>query len=178
MHFYPLTVNSTWRHWTEISVVDEYKSLGVLFDKKLTFIPCNKFFKKNPPKPNNFLGSWLSNVPSTMQVPNPLTTVQYHFCRKMCQKVLHQRARSYISRQLKTGLMSLQNYSIDSLCAEAYESHVQPRCEKLPQFYTKLTYAHPTLLMTAPSTLNTSNVSKKENKTIKPFGLWMKPIHH
>ena len=41
----------------EIPVVNEYKFLGVIFDRKLTFIP-HKIFKKkqktNPPEPNDF----------------------------------------------------------------------------------------------------------------------------
>ena len=39
---------------TEIPVVDEYKFLGVIFDRELTLIHPIKYLKTNPPDPNNF----------------------------------------------------------------------------------------------------------------------------
>ena len=38
----------------EIPIFDEYKFLGAIFDRKLTFIPHMKYLKTNPPQPNNY----------------------------------------------------------------------------------------------------------------------------
>ena len=39
---------------SKIPVINEYKFLGVIFNKKLTFIPHRKYLKINQPMPNNF----------------------------------------------------------------------------------------------------------------------------
>ena len=42
---------------SEIPVVNKYKFLGVIFDKKLSFISHIRYLKTNQPMPNNFCES-------------------------------------------------------------------------------------------------------------------------
>ena len=130
---------------TEIPVVDEYEFLGVIFDRKLIFIPHMKYLKRQSTRVQQ-----LQVVAHTEWVANR----QMHL--KLYRSLIHSKLdyaifiyglarRSYSPRTPQTDVWSFQNFSsCDTLYAKAYEVPLQLRGEKLAlQYYPKFKFYAP-----------------------------------
>ena len=132
---------------TEISVVDEYKFLGVIFDRKLKFIFHIKYSKNKSIRAQQLL--WVGA--HTECGTNQSTLLKLHrlLIRSKLDYVIfiYRSARgSYLKQldsihheSLRQVLRVFTTFLVERFYAEAHEAPLQLRCKKLAlQYYTKL----------------------------------------
>ena len=125
--------------------VDEYKFLGFVFNKKLTFIPHIKYLKTKPCELYHFC-EWLPSQNGEL-TDKPLLNYAYHWSS-------HSWTMPFLSTDLPGGPTSksstlyttkvlgvFRTSPVNSLYTEAHKVLLQLRCEKLAfQYFTKLKF--------------------------------------
>ena len=130
----------------KIPVVNEYKFLGIIFDKKLSFIPHIKYLKNKSTRAQQLLQvvahtEWGANHQTLIKLYRTLLRSQldygnfvYRSARKSYLKQLD--PIHHVSLRLVLG--AFRTFPIDSLYAEAHKAPLQIRSEKLAlQYYIK-----------------------------------------
>ena len=172
-----------------IPVVDEAKFLGVIFDRKLSFIPHIKYLKAKCLKALNLLKvlshtSWGAD-----------RTVLLHLYRSLIRSKLDYGAIVYGSAQksylamldtvhhqgLRLALGAFRTSPVESLYVEADEPSLYLRREKLALQYAIRLAANPSnpaYKITFPPHISEDIVNLYENKpnVIKSFGLRIQPL--
>ena len=170
---------------TPIKVVEEAKFLGVIFDRKLNFISHITYVKNRCIKALNLLKmlsntTWGGDRTTLLKIYRALIRSKLDY-----GSIIYGSARkSYIGmldtihhQGLLLALGAFRTSPIESLYAEAHESSLQLRRDKLSlQYYTKLaanvenpayeTVVHP----------NYPDKYEEKPKAIKPFGLRVRPL--
>ena len=132
---------------TEIPVVDKYKFLEVIFDRKLTFIPHVKSLKDKSTQAKQIL--WVvAHTEWGVDQQTPLKLYRSLVRSKLDYAIFIYRSarRSYLEQLdpiyhegLRQILRAFKTSPVDSLYAKPHEAPLQLRCEKLAlQYYTKL----------------------------------------
>ena len=161
---------------SEIPVVDQYKFLGVIFDKKLSFIPhiqylkdkCNKTLKLF-----RIIAHKLKLYRTLIRSKIDYGCFIYGAARKTYFKPLN----TVYHEGLRLTLGAFRTSPVESLYSEPYEPPLKLRIIKLGlQYYCKLKSiptnpAHDCIFYPKQQSL----FDQKE-KTVKPFGLRMKHI--
>ena len=132
---------------TEIPVVDEYKFLGVIFDRKLTFLYHIKYLKNKSTWAQQLLWvvthtEWGANWQTFLRLYRSLIYSKLDYAIFIYRSA----RRSYLKQRdpihhegLRQVLGAFRTSAIDSLYVEAHEAPLQFRCKKLAlQYYTKL----------------------------------------
>ena len=149
----------------EIPVVDQYKFLGVIFDRKLSFIPHINYLKAKCQQALQLLrvvahtdwgadkSTLLKSYRSLVRSKLDYGCLTYGAARKSYLRCLD----SIHHLGLRLALGALRTSTVESFYVEANEAPLSLRREKLAlQYYTKLQYtparpnpAHPTLPLNA-----------------------------
>ena len=169
----------------KIPFVNEYKHLGVIFDKKLNFKAHINYIKTKCNKSLQILRvlahtNWGADKHTLLKIYRTLIRSKidygsfiYQSTRKSYLKALYPICHS----GLRLALGAFQTSPVESLYAEAHETPPELRCQNLAlRYYTKL-IADPT----NPAHNNTmkpiyENLFNQKENEIKTFGLRMKPI--
>ena len=132
---------------SEIPVVDQYKFLGVIFDKKLTFIPHIKYLKNKCTRAQQLLRvvahtEWGTDQQTLLKLYRSLIRSQLDyacFVYRSARRSYLKELNSVHHEGLRQVIWAFRTSPADSLYVEAYEAPLQLRCEKLAlQYYTKL----------------------------------------
>ena len=170
---------------TEILVVDQYKFLGVIFDKKLTFIPNIQCLKEKCNKTLKLLrvityNDWGTDPQTLLKLYRTLIRSKldygyyiYGAARKSYLKTLNTVHHEW----LKLILGAFRTFPVESLYSEAYEPPLKLRCTKLGlQYYSKIKSQPTNPAYNCNFNPKYQNIFNQKEKAIKPFGLQMKPI--
>ena len=170
---------------SEIPVVEQYKFLGIIFDKKLSFIPHLEYLRDKCSKAMKLLRviahtDWGADQQTLLKLYRTLIRSKidygcyiYGATRKSYLKSLN----TVHHEGLRLVLGAFRTSPVESLYSEAYEPPLKLRFTKLGlQYYTKIKSlptnpAHDCIFNPKQQTL----FNQKE-KAIKTFGLRMKPI--
>ena len=131
----------------EIPVVDEYKFLGIIFNRKLTFILHIKYLKKQSTLAQQLVWvvthtEWGADQQTLLKLYRSLIRSKLDYTIFIYRSA----RRSYLKQLdpihhegLRQVLGAFRTSPVDNLYAEAHEALLQCRCEKLAlQYYTKL----------------------------------------
>ena len=170
---------------SEIPVVSQYKFLGIIFDRKLSFIPYIQYIKDKCNKTLKLLRiiahtDWGADFQTLLKSYRTLIRSKidygcyvYRAARKSYLKILN----TVHHEGLRLILGAFCTSPVESLYSEAYEPPLKLRFTKLGlQYYSKIQSlptnpAHDCIFNSKHQTL----FNEKE-KAIKTFGLRMKPI--
>ena len=166
---------------TEKPVVDEYKFTGVIFDNKLTFIPHIKYSKMKSTQAQQFLWvvvhtEWGADRQTLLKLYRSLIRSQLDyaiFIYGSARRSNFKRLDPIHYEDVKLVLGAFRTSPLDSYTSRTlrhlYNSDVKNWLSTNTQ---SSNLAHPTQLMNATSTLNTSNVlkQKKNKKKLLAFG--------
>ena len=132
---------------SEIPVVNEYKFLGIIFDKKISFIPHIKYLKNKSTRAQQFLRvvahtEWGADRQTLIKLYRTLLRSQLDygiFIYRSARKSYLKQLDPIHHGSLRQVLGAFRTSLIDSLYTEAHEAPLQIRSEKLAlQYYTKL----------------------------------------
>ena len=167
---------------SEIPVVNEYKFLGIIFVKKLSFIPHIKYLKNKSTRAKQLLRvvahtEWGADRQTLIKLYRTLLRSQLDygiFVYRSARKSYLKQLDPVHHGSLRLVLVAFRTFPIDSLYTEAHEAPLQIRSEKLAlQYYTKLNLLPLTQHMTAPLIQNTDNIStKKKNQLDHLASVW------
>ncbi len=169
----------------KIPVVTEAKFLGVIFDKKLTFLPHIKYLKDKCLKALNLLKvvsrtNWGGDRKVLLRLYRSLIRskldygcIVYGSARKSYLKILDPIA----NQGLRLALGAFRTSPIESLLTEADEPTLKQRREKLSIQYAIKIAAHPDN-PTFESVFHPQliNLYEANERNIFPFGLRIKPL--
>ena len=170
----------------QIPLVDKYKFLGAIFDRKLTFIPHIKYLKNKSTRVQQLL----------RVVAHTESRADRQMLRKLYRSLIHSKLdyaifinrsarrsnlKQLISKHhegLRQVLGTFRTSPVDSLYAETHEAHLQLKCEKLTlHYYTKLKSSPCNPIYDCILNPKYEQHFEKEEKSIKSFGLRMKSTH-
>ena len=167
---------------TEIPIVEHYKYLGNIFDRKLSFIPHIKYLRTKCNKTIQLLRTiahtnWGGSKETLLKLYRSLIRSRldygcfiYGAARKTYLKELN--TIHYQGLRLALGAYST---SIESLYTEPDEPPLRLRCEKLAlQYSTKLESCPSNPAYDCTFNPKYKQHFERKEKTIKPFGLRMK----
>ena len=169
---------------SEIPVVNEYKSLSVIFDKKLSFIPYIKYLKNKSTHAQQLLQvvartEWGADHQTLIKLYRTLLCSQLDygiFVYRSARKSYLKQLDPIRHESLRLVLGAFRTSPIDSLYAEAHKAPLQIRSEKLAlQYYTKLKSSPSNPEYDCTFDPKYRHFDQKE-KSIRPFGLRMEPI--
>ena len=132
---------------TEIPVVNEYKLLGVIFDRKLSFISNMIYLKTRNTRPQHLLRvvahtKWGADCQALLKLYRALVRSQLDyaiFIYRSTRKSYLKKLDPIHHEGLRLILGAFRTSPVVSLYTEAHEALLQFRCEKLAvQYYTKL----------------------------------------
>ena len=168
-----------------IPVIDQYKYLGLIFDRKLTFIPHINYIKKKCNKALQLLRviahtKWGADKETLLKLYRALIRSKidygsfiYQSARKSYLKILN----PIYHTGLRLALGAFRTSPVESLYTEANETPPKLRCNKLAlMYYTKLKSNKKN-----PAYNNTFHPKYRDlflqkEKAIKPFGLRMEEL--
>ena len=166
----------------EIPVVNEHQFLGLVFDKKLTFIPHLKYLRSSCNKRLQLLhviahtelgadqGTLLKLYRSLIRSKLDYSSFIYQSARRTNSKILNLLCHGVLRLVLGSFRMS----PVESLYAEANEAPANIRSNELAtQYYTKLKLCPSNPAYNATFHQRYGKLFKKREKAIKPFGLRM-----
>ena len=169
----------------DIPVVDEYKFLGVIFDKKLSFIPHLKYLKTKCNKALQLLRvvahtDWGADKKVLLRLYRSLVRSKldygcfiYGSARKSYLKILD----TIHHQGLRIILGAFRTSPIESLYAETNEAPLQLRREKLAlQYYLKLKSCPSNPAYECTFNPKYKPLFSRHEKVIKPFGIRMETI--
>ena len=135
---------------SEIPVINKCKFLGVIFDKKISFIPCINCLKNKSTHAQQFLRvivhtEWGADRQTLIELYRTLLRSQLDygiFVYRSARKSYLKQLDLIHHESLRLVLGAFRTSPIDSLYAEAHEPSLQIRIEKLAlQYYTKLKFS-------------------------------------
>ena len=171
---------------TEIPVINKYKFLGVIFNRKLSFISHIKYFKSKTTCAQQLLWvvihtKWGANRQALLKLYRALVHSQLDygiFIYRSARKSYFKKLDPIHHKGLRLVLGTFRTSSAVSLYTKAHEAPLQLRCEKLAlQYYTKLKSCTSNLAYECIYSCKYKQQYEQKEKTIKPFGFRMKPIH-
>ena len=174
---------------SRIPVVEDFKFLGIIFDRKLSFIPHIKYLKAKCLKALNLLKvlshtNWGADRSVLLQLFRSLIrskldygSIVYGSARKsylMMLDIVHHQG-------LRLALGAFQTSPVESLYVEAEEPSLYLRREKLALQYAIRLAANPpnpTFKVTFPPHISQDIIDLYDNKpnAIRPFGLRIAPL--
>ena len=175
-----------------IPVVDDFKFLGLIFDRKLSFIPHIKYLKAKCLKALNLLKvlshtNWGADRTVLLQLYRSLIRSKFLFVQS--SSIVYGSARkSYLleldtvhHQGLRLALGAFRTSPVESLYVEAEEPSLYLRREKLALQYAIRLAANllnPTFKVTFPPHISEDTRQLYENKpkAIKSFGLRIEPL--
>ena len=170
---------------TKIVVVSEFKFLGVIFDKKLSFLPHITALKKKCKKALNLLkvvahSEWGADRKVLLRLYRSLIrskldygSIVYGSARKSYLKILD----SIHNEGLRLVLGAFRTSPINSLYVEANESSLSYRRQKLSlQYLLKLKSNHFNSTHKVVFKPQYKRLFERKPNVIPPFGIRMEPI--
>ena len=170
---------------TEIPVVDQYKFLGIIFDKKLSFIPHIKYLKSKYNKALQLLRviahtDWGADRQILLKLYRSLVRSKldygcfiYGSARKSYLNTLN----TIHHQGLRLSLGAFSTSPVESLYAEAHEPPLTSRRNKLGlQYYTKLVSCPSNSAYDCVMNPKYKPLFDRKVNTIKPFGLRMEGV--
>ena len=170
---------------TEIPVINEYKFLGLVFDKKLNFIPHLNYLRSSCNKRLQLLrviahtewgadrGTLLKLYRSLIRSKLDYDSFIYQSARKTNLKILNPICHGH----LRLVLGAFRTSPVESLYAEVNEASANIRSNELAtQYYSKLKLCPSNPAYNATFHPRYGELFKKREKAIKPFGLLMKSM--
>ena len=170
---------------SEIPVVNEYKFLGIIFDKKLSFIPHIKYLKNKSTRAQQLLRvvahtEWGADRQTLIKLYRTLLRSQLDygiFVYRSARKSYLKQLDPIHHGSLRLILGAFRTSPIDSLYTEAHEASLQIRSEKLAlQYYTKLKSSPSNPAYDCTFDPKYRQYFDQKEKSIRPFGLRMEPI--
>ena len=164
---------------SEIPVVNEYKFLGVIFDKKLSIIPHIKYLKNKSTHAQQLLRV-IGHTQTLIKLYRTLLRSQLDygiFIYRSARKSYLKKIDPIHHESLRLVLGTFRTSPIDSLYAEAHETPLQIRSEKLTlQYYTKLKSSPSNPAYDCTFDPKYGHYLDQKEKSIRPFGFCMEPI--
>ena len=170
---------------TEIPVVNEYKFLGVIFDRKLSFISHIKYLKTKTTCSQQLLRvvahtKWGADRQSLVKLYRALVRSQLDyaiFIYRSAQKSYLKKLDPIHYKGLRLVLGAFRTSPVVSLYTEAHEAPLKLRFEKLAlQYYTKLKSCPSNPAYDCIFNCKYKQQYEQKEKTIKPFGLQIEPM--
>ena len=163
---------------SEIPVVDQYKFLSVIFDKKLSFIPHIQYLKEKCSKILKLLhviAHRLECRPAHLAKILCLirSKIDYgYFIHGMGRKSYHKSLQTVHNEGLKLVFGDFRTSPVESLYSEAYEPPLKLRFTKLGlQYYSKLKSLLSNLAYDYTFNPKQQNLFEQREKTTKTFSL-------
>ena len=170
---------------TDIPVIDEYKFLGIIFDRKFSHIPHIKYLKTKTTQVQQLLRvvahtKWGADCQMLLKLYRALVHSQLDY-----GSFIYRSARkSYIKKLdpihhegLRLVLGAFKTSPVDSLYTKAHETPLQLRSEKLAlQYCIKLKSCPSNPAYDCIFQSKYKQQFEQKERTIKPFGLRMEPI--
>ena len=170
---------------TEIPVVNEYKFLGLIFDRKLSFISHIKYLKTKTTRSQQLLRvvahtKWGADRQALLKLYRAQVRSQLDYATFIYRSA----RKSYLKKLdpihhegLRPVLGAFKTSPVVSLYTEAHEAPLQLRCKKLAlQYYTKLKPYSSNIAYDCIFNCKYKQRYELKEKKIKPFGLRMEPI--
>ena len=170
---------------SEIPVINEYIFLGIIFDKKLSFIPHIKYLKNKSTRAQQLLRvvahtEWGADRQTLIKLYRTLLRSQLDygiFVYRSARKSYLKQLDPIHHGSLRLVLGAFRTSPIDSLYTEAHEAPLQSRSEKLAlQYYTKLKSSPPNPAYDCTFDPKYRKYFDQKEKSIRPFGLRMEAI--
>ena len=170
---------------SEIPVINNYKFLNVIFDKKILFIPHIKYLKNKSTCAHQLLRvvaytEWGADRQTLIKLYRTLLHSQLdygNFVYRSARKSYLKQLDPIHHENLRLVLGAFRTSPIDSLYAEAHEAPLQIRREKLAlQYYTKLKSSPSNPAYDYTFHPKYTQYFDRKEKSIRPFGLRMEPI--
>ena len=170
---------------SEIPVVDHYKFLGIIYDKKLTFIPHIKYLKNKCTKAQQLLRvvahtEWGADYKTLIKLYRSLVRSQLDyasFIYRSARRSYLKELNSIHHEGLRLVLGAFRTSPVDSMHVEAHETPLQLRSERLAlQYITKLKSCPSNPAYNCIFNPRYKQHFENKIKSIKPFGLRMEPI--
>ena len=169
----------------DIPVVDQYKYLGLIFDKKLTFIPHINYVKKKCNKALQLLRviahtNWGANKKTLMKLYRTLirSKIDYgSFIYQAARKSYLKRLYPIYHTSLRLALGAFRTSPVESLYTEANEAPPELRRDKLAlMYYTKLKANEGNPAHNSTFSPGYKSLFQQKEKAIKTFGLRMEEL--
>ena len=170
---------------SEIPVVNKYKFLGIIFDKKLSFIPRIKYLKNKSTRAQQLLRvvahtEWGADRQTLIKLYRTLLRSQLDygiFVYRSARKSYLKQLDHIHHGSLRLVLGAFRTPPINSSYTEAHEAPLQIRSEKLAlQYYTKLKSSPSNPAYNCTFDPKYRQYFDQKEKSIRPFGLRMEPI--
>ena len=170
---------------SEIPVVNEYKFLGIIFDKKLSLIPHIKYLKNKLTHAQQLLRviahtKWGADCQTLIKLYRTLLHSQLDygiFVYRSARKSYLKQLDPIHHESLRLVLGAIRISPIDSLYTKAHEAPLQIRSEKLAlQYYTKLKSSPSNPAYDCTFHPKYRQYFDQKERSIRPFGLRMEPI--
>ena len=170
---------------SEILVVNEYKFLGVIFDKKLSFIAHIKYLKNKSAHAQQLLRvvahtEWGADRQTLIKLYRTLLRSQLDngiFVYRSARKSYLKQLDTIHHESLRLVFGTFRTSPIDSLYAEAQEAPLQIRSEKLAlQYYSKLKSSPSNSAYDCTFDPKYRQYFDQKEKSVRPFSLRMEPI--
>ena len=170
---------------SEIPFVNEYKFLGVIFDKNLSFIPHIKYLKNKSTRVQQFLpvvahtalGADRQTLIKLYRTPLRSQLDYGIFVYRSGRKSFLKQLDPIHHESLRLVLGAFRTSPIESRYAEAHESPLQIRREKIAlRYYTKQKSSPFNLAYDCTFDPKYRQYFDHKEKSIRPFGLRMEPV--